>query len=190
MPAPFAHHASARRWASARSTNVSPLKNRPRTKGTWRSTRGLSSTVNCSSRQRSGAVPYHPPVPSAEGRGVRAGRLRPYLGGAPGVLPQARRPACVLAARRLDRCRGPRRLRGGGGRAITVPPRGSARLGRSGRRAAPHEAPLTCKDNYAAYVTSITPPGPRQPYAISTYLGACTGVFTRVDGHNCLDRLR
>ena len=42
MPAPVAHHPSARRCASAKSTNSSPLKNRPRTNGTCRSTRGLS----------------------------------------------------------------------------------------------------------------------------------------------------
>jgi integrase len=40
----------------------------------------LSFTVNCSNRQRSAAVPYHPPLPPLEGGGVRAGRVRSHLG--------------------------------------------------------------------------------------------------------------
>jgi hypothetical protein len=41
-PFPTPHHTSPRRWASARSMNVSPAKNELRTNGTVRSTRGLS----------------------------------------------------------------------------------------------------------------------------------------------------
>ena len=51
-PARSRHHCSARRWASARSTNVSPAKNELRTNGTVRSTRGLS----CGRRTRAGST--------------------------------------------------------------------------------------------------------------------------------------
>ncbi len=42
IPARCRHQSSARRWASARSTKHSPAKKLWRTKGTTRSTRGLS----------------------------------------------------------------------------------------------------------------------------------------------------
>ncbi len=51
-PAVVEHHCSARRWASARSTNSSPAKNEPRTYWTWRSTLGLS----LGERTRAGSI--------------------------------------------------------------------------------------------------------------------------------------